>query len=328
MITSRTLAVSHKLLTEITATTHNTAILPIAQRIWDVQLRPENPLWKHLAVKRFAIDTDSEKAHVLAMIDERLPSFGLVGFFGCTSVKAGADVLAQATAWLKDQGLHDVYGPINGTITRDYRLNLEDDYKVPGEPVNPSWYIDAFKQAGFLPYNHYVSGYAKYYKLLMKLLAIGAPKLQQGTVTLRPADTKHPLRDLRIYHDLMNAIFPHNSIYCPVISWEERLYNIGDPAAFFHDKYAFFLEDDEKPIGFIIAYPWEGSLVVKTIGLLPEYRGKGLFNLLIKKVHEQAASDGLAAAIYATIRTSAAVYRKRRPGVRTYRRYMTMHKSI
>ncbi len=126
----------------------------------------------------------------------------------------------------------------------------------------------------------------------------------------------------------MNAIFPHNSIYCPVITWEERVYNVADHDPIFDPNYSYFLEDNGKAIGFIVAYPYQQNLIVKTIGLLPEYRNKNLSGILIKKVHDKANADGLKAAIYSTIRVGNAVYNMKRPGVRVFRRYMTMHKAL
>lgn len=324
----RFLSSSRSLLESIADSTYNEQIRPIALKVWQQQLQPDNPLWRYLTVKRFVVDTPESTAHVFAMIDERLPHLGLVGFFACTDAKSGREVLQQATDWLKKQELHDVYGPINGTITRDYRLNLDDDYRVPGEPVNPAWYTDVFRASGFSVCNQYVSGRAKHYRLFSKLLMIGAPRARLGAITLRLADATSPAKDFRIYHQLMNDIFPHNSIYCPVLSWGERQYNIGDPKELFYQDYSYFLEDNGKAIGFIIAYPYDGELILKTIGILPEYRGKGLFGTLVNTIHQQAARDGLTAAVYATIRVGNAVYQKRCLGVRTYRRYVTMHKAI
>jgi GNAT superfamily N-acetyltransferase len=322
----RFLASSRELLTDITNESHNEQIRSVAQAVWDQQLQVENPLWQHLKVRRFTVDDRRAKAHVFAMIDERLPGRGLVGFFGCTDERSGVAVLEQAVTWLKEQGIRDVYGPIHGTITREYRFNLNDDYVVPGEPVNPTWYVDVFRRAGFKTFNRYVSARTCHYRLFTKLLLLSAPRAKLQGVTLRRADTSS-LKDFRTYHNLMNEIFPHNSIYCPVITWEERQYNIGGPKDLFYPGYSYFLEDKNKAIGFVIAYPNGDELVLKTIGILPEYRGKGLFGVLIKVVHEQAARDGLKVAIYATIRVGNAVYRKKRPGVRVFRHYVTMHRT-
>lgn len=315
-------------LLEITSRSHNDHIRPVADSIWRKHLDPENPLWKYVEARSFTAAAKNHQAHVLAMTDRRLPGIGLVGFFGCTDISGGAEVLNQACKWLYSRkGIKKIYGPINGTITRDYRFNLKDDYRIPGEPVNPVWYIDAFKQAGFDVFNRYVSGISRHYQIFTKPF-IRRPSDEYSHLKLRAFDVTHQLEDLKTYHDLMNIIFLPQSIYCPEISFEERVFNMAGSKPIFDPEYSYFLDDDGGAIGFIIAFPYEGRLVVKTLGLLPEYRGKRLAGLLIKKVHDQADKDGLKAAVYSTIREGNAAYRMKRPGVRIYRRYVTMCKSM
>jgi hypothetical protein len=315
-------------LIEITQKTHNVQILPIANSIWQKHLNSENPLWSHIIAQPFSSNNQAGSAHVMAMVDARLPGVGLVGFFACTNTSVGSSVLKEACDWLKQKhGISNVYGPINGTITRDYRFNLSDDYQIPGEPVNPAWYVDVFKDAGFTVYNRYVSGISKHYNLLAKFYAAKKPAKKYSHIVLRPYDNDTQKKDLRLYHELMNAIFPQNSIYCPVLSWEERVYNMSDKSPLFDPKYTFFLEDNAKAIGFIVAHAYNDWLVIKTIGLLPEYRGKHLSGLLIKQVHDQANKDGLGAAVYSTIRVGNSVYKMKRPGVKVFRKYVTMRKQ-
>lgn len=316
-------------LIEITEKTHNKQILTVANSIWQKHLQTENPLWKHIAVEPFSINNRCGSAHVMGMFDKRLPNIGLVGFFASTNSAVGAKVLQEATDWLREKhGTKNVYGPINGTITRDYRLNLADDFRVPGEPVNPLWFIEAFNEAGFKTYNRYVSGISKHYQLFIKFYTAQRPSKEYSHVTLRPFDINNQLGDLKKYHDLMNAIFPSQSIYCPVLSWEERVYNIAENNPIFDPTYTYFLEDKDQAIGFIVTYPYENRLILKTVGLLPQYRGKHLSGLLIKRVHDQASQDGLEAAIYSTIRVGNSVYKMKRPGVRVFRKYITMQKNL
>lgn len=318
------LNISLKLLKAITKKTHNKEIAPVALAIWEKHLQPENPLWKNIVAKSFSI---GDKAHVMAMLDPRLPGYGLVGFFGCTDVKSGRQVLLKACDWLKKEGIENVYGPIDGTITRDYRLNLVDDFRVPGEPVNPLFYIDAFSEAGFEVFNRYVCGISKHYQLFDKLF-IKLPPKEYSHLTIRNFNINDQIGDLKIYHELMNQIFPSMSIYCPVITWEERYYNMAEKDPIFNPDYTYFLEDNGKPIGMLIASSYKQKLILGVLGLLPEYRGHHVSGLLIRKVHEQASRDHLEAAIYAMIRVGNQVYKMKRPGVKVYRRYVTMHKQI
>jgi GNAT superfamily N-acetyltransferase len=319
---------SLKQLKNISKVVYNKKIQAVAFDTWNKDLQKNNPLWKYVDAKSFIVNTNGESAHVIALVDKRLPNIGIVGYFACTNPSTGVEVLNKATQWLKvKHGLKDVYGPINGTITKDYRFNLKEDYLIPGEPVNPNWYVDVFKDAGFEVYNKYVSGILRHYKLFIKLF-IKNPSEKYSDIKIKPFDDKNPVENLKKYHDLMNAVFPTLSIYCPDLSWEERVYNFSDLKPMFSPRYCYFLEDKNKPIGFIVSFPHEKQLIVKTIAVLPNYRGKRLSSLLIKKVHDQASKDGLKVAVYSTIRAGNSIYKMKRPGVRIHRRYITMHKTL
>lgn len=314
---------SKALLRAIAEASYNDTIRPVAQEAWDKQLTANNPQWKYIKLKVFSAEKEHNKAHAIAMTDKRLPGIGLVGYFACTDLQTGAEVLTRAAEWLKTKhGLAHVYGPINGTLPNDYRLNLHDDYVFPGEPVNPIWYIDAFKLAGFKVFNRYVSGISKSYLMLLKL-ASRAPKKGYEHIRVRPFDPKSESRDFRIYHELRNNIFPLQSLYCPAISLKERIFNTGNK---FDPKYTYFLTDGDKEVGFAMAYPFEDKLIFKTIGILPKYRGKRLKGLLLKPIREQAEKDGLKACVFAMVRVGNPIYRSRNLGVRVFRRYVTMHK--
>jgi hypothetical protein len=312
-------------LNAITNEAYNEQIRPVALGIWQKHMRPENPQWKFITAKPFSLNNKSGSAHIMTMVDERLPDIGIVGYFACTNSAVGAKVLKQAANWLKkENAIKNAYGPINGTLPSDYRLNLNDDFRFPGEPVNPTWHIDAFRLAGFETYNHYISAKAKHYQLIMKLVKRKPPQ-KYAHLKVRPFDTKHHKRDFKIYHELRNAIFPFQSIYCPAISLEERIYNSTGK---FDPNYAYFLVDNGREIGFVMAYVHENELVLKTIGLLPEYQGKKLSGLLLRPVHDQASRAGLTAAIYGMIRVGNTVSKSRRPGVKAFRKYVTMHKKL
>ena len=59
-------------------------------------------------------------------------------------------------------------------------------------------------------------------------------------------------------------------------------------AANYYGEGCFILEDDENPIGFIMAVETASSLFVWQIGILLEYRGKGLSKKLIEAVFDYA----------------------------------------
>jgi hypothetical protein len=331
MAKPQSLARSLSQLVAITDQVYNPQIRPIALALWKKHLQPDNPQWQYLTAKSFSIDDDRGAAHIMALIDERLPGKGLVGYFASTNSTVGASVIEQAAAWLRDtHGLHDIYGPINGTLPNDYRINLEDNYKFPGEPVNPSWYLEAFERAGFRIFNQYVSGVARHYQMLMRLRRLTTRKPAPGYEHLRvrpfeTGETAAAARDFEIYHELRNAIFPFQSVYCPAISLAERRYNASGK---FDPEYSYFLVDGEREIGFVMAYAYQGQLILKTLGLLPEYRGKSLSELLLIPIHEKAARAGLRSVVYGMIRVGNNAFRMMPPGVAIFRHYVTMHRRV
>lgn len=316
---------SREYLREITLAAYNDEIRPIALAHWEKHLTKNNPQWKYITAEQFYIKDNSGTAHVLAMYDERLPAIGIVGYFACTSPEAGAKVLGSASLWLKSTyGTADIYGPINGTLPSDYRINLNDDFIFPGEPVNPSWHIDAFQQAGFDVFNRYVSGISKRYLFFMRA-AIQKPKKGFTHMTVRPFDEKRYAHDFKIYHELRNQIFPFQSHYCPAISLKERIYHAGEK---FDTNYTYFLMDNDREVGFIMAYSYKKMLILKTIGILPEYRNQRLKGLLIKPIRQRAKQEGLKACIYAMVREGNNIHKTRGPGVNIFRNYVTMHKRL
>lgn len=320
---------SRKFLDEITAEAYNDKIREPALKLWAKHLDPTNPQWKYVSFKPFSVETKDGKAHVAAMTDKRLPGIGIVGYFASTDIGCGVLALDKAVKYFESQtNITDIYGPINGTLPNDYRINLSDDYVFPGEPINPDWYLETFKLAGFEVFNQYVSAISKHYSLFTKLYIRLPAKQVAADFQTRAFGTKDPESDFLTYHEIRNAIFPHQSVYCPAISLAERKYNLGKPAPYFDPKYTYFLEKAGRAVGFIMAYPYENDLVIKTLGVLPEFRGKRLSGILIHRVHDEAKADGLAAAIYAMIRMGNSVSRMKHPGVKVFRRYVTMHRAV
>lgn len=309
----------------ITNEVYNDQICAVALDLWRKHLSPDNPQWNFITAKPFYIKGARESAHVMAMIDKRLQGVGIVGYFACTEQEAGTIVLEQASQWLRSMHtIKNVYGPINGTLPSDYRLNLNDNFGFPGEPVNPSWYIDAFKSAGFTVFNKYESGISSLWLIKMKI-ALSRPSKVHDYVTTRPFNIDDYDKDFEIYHELRNAIFPFQSVYCPAISLEERYYNSSGK---FDPRYTYFLSDRGRDIGFIMAYPYEDRLILKTIGILPEYQGKDLSSLLLKPIYEHAKKDGIHKVIYGMVRVGNVIHKTKNPSVKIFRHYVTMHRTV
>lgn len=144
---------------------------------------------------------------------------------------------------------------------------------------------------------------------------------------LRQFSSTEQQRDLRTYHDLMNAIFPVQSVYCPVISMAEREYNYAKVSPMFDADYSWFLESEGQAVGFVVAYGDDDRLVLKTIGVLPERRLGRAFPRLLQAIHHRAENNGIKQIIYGIVRQGNAVDKMRPAEVPVVRRYVTMVRS-
>ena len=68
------------------------------------------------------------------------------------------------------------------------------------------------------------------------------------------------------------------------------------------EQYLLFLEDSRRnPVGFCFALPEKGNpkrLILKTLGVLSEYRKQGLAAALLHAIHVRAQEDGFAECYY------------------------------
>ncbi len=299
-----------------------------ALQIWRRGLSSKNPSWKYIDFKVHSSDAGKERAHVLSMIDKRLPAIGFVGYFAADSVQSGADVLKKACEALKMKGIQNVYGPIDGIIINNYRLNYAPDVLFPGEPVNPLLHFECFKQAGFRDFNSYQSGMSSLKNTRLLELFKRPPVDKFPDVKLRDFDQSDFKNEFSKLIDLVNDIFPSQSVYCSEYSNAEFFYIFGDQRHMFNSRYCIFLEDKGRPVGAIFSYPHNDSLIIKTVGVKKKYQGSGISKLLIKEIHKRAREDGLKSAIYALVRDNNRISKMRRPGVKTVRKYATMKKEL
>lgn len=295
---------------------------------WEKSLGQENPSWEYIGFETHIVETGNELGHVFSMVDTRMPDIGFVGYFAATSENAGVQVLNQASDCLKRRGIKEVYGPIDGTIINNYRLNEGPGSLFPGEPINPEFYIECFNVAGFVTYNTYQTGSSSLKNMKFLQLFMKPPTDNFPQISMRNFDQSKFNEELSTLADLVNTIFPSQSEYCTAYSRDEFFYIFGQQKEMFDSRYCIFLEDDGTAVGAIYCYKYNDSLIIKTIGVIEQYQGTGISKLLIKEVHKRALADGLKTAIYALVRNDNRVSKMKRPGVKITRQYITMKKEV
>jgi GNAT superfamily N-acetyltransferase len=254
---------------------------------------------------------------------------GFLGFFECQPDHEIAEKLfASALDWLREKKISIVRGPINGSTWHTYRLLTrgfgQSTFLL--EPYNPEYYQNLFVQFGFGVKKKYYSSLVSYHHRQIQSAEVRLREFEQIGYTVRPLNLANFERELKLLYELSVTIFKDNWGYTQ-ISWEEfrELYDgldrLVDP-----ELVLFALDPEKKPIGFVFGIPDYGhalrvmkgenhflakarfmlacrrppeTMIVKTLGVLPEARRTGIGSVLVALIHQRAQQKGYTKAIHA-----------------------------
>jgi GNAT superfamily N-acetyltransferase len=291
--------------------------------------RSKNPFFEHAEAEYFLAERDGQVLGRIAAISNRLHNEthgDRVGFFGLfESIHDHSVALAlldTASRWCRERS-HDVLrGPASFSVNDECGL-LVDGFEFPPTlmmPHNPPYYIELLERAGFTKAKDlwvYQGGSEEGYVPVPERLARGTELIRQRQgITLRSLDLKNFQQEVERIKELYNAAWEKNWGFVPMTEHE-----IDHLAAQFKPvvipQMVPMAEKDGKLIGFGIALPdlnvvfrrhrsgrlfpmildllW--SLRMKRIrrarilllGVLPEYRGKGVDAMLYHWIWTKSA---------------------------------------
>ena len=241
--------------------------------------------------------------------------------------QAVADALLDAAgAWCRSKG-HDVLrGPASFSVNDECGL-LVDGFETPPTlmmPHNPRYYVTLLERAGFAKAKDllvYQGGHPTRYKPVPERLTRATEVIRQRMgITLRPLDMKNFEREVESIKELYNANWEKNWGFVPMTEHEiDHLAEQFKPVVV--PKMVPMAEKDGKIIGFGLALPdlnvvFRGNrsgqmfpVVLKLLwalkmkrirrarilllGVLPEYRGKGVDAMLYHWVWTKSAEQGI-----------------------------------
>lgn len=250
---------------------------------------------------------------------------GFFGFFECSGGPAAAETLFEAAAaWLRGQGLQKMRGPANPSLNDTAGL-LVDGFERPPAllmPYNPPRYEDFLLESGFERVMTMWAYYAHY-------KYADATKLRRGTelvyrrhpgLELRTVDVDRFEEEARTIRRIYNEAWKDNWGHVPMTEGEfeqlaDEMEQIIDP------EVVFILEDEGEPVAFSIALPdlnqalrhvkggrlfplglpkllayanFGGvhELRMPLMGVLPQYRGQGLYAPLVLATVEEGPKNG------------------------------------
>jgi hypothetical protein len=189
----------------------------------------------------------------------------------------------QIEDWFKSRGINKIIGPYLFTTFFPYRLRSDDLPERYGwEPNQPKVDLQILKQLNFgvhqTYFTNFIDGYGSFAtkgtRELAESLKLGF-KMREITKATIEADVK-------IIYDLSMQGFTDNYLFSPIPY--ELFKSIYVPSFQAVDLSLSCIQEDPqgKAVGFNFTFIMDGQIVIKSVCVAPEFRGKGLLNAGIR----------------------------------------------
>jgi GNAT superfamily N-acetyltransferase len=233
-----------------------------------------------------------------------------VGFFEVDPrfESVASDLLDAASEWLSSRGCARAVGPLalNTWFPYRFRVDSESEHHFPWEPINPPAYPGLFARAGFTEVQGYHSVATAGLAAYAEKTRPAYEKAAASGFTFRPFDgAKLMEREVPLLHEISLKGFADNYLYepIPLAAFRELYVPIANKMDF---SYAFFvLSPEGKEVGFFFGFLQEDAVVLKSVTVLPEYRGFGLSNALSHLIAKRGVEHGATKYISALVRSGA-----------------------
>lgn len=322
-------------------------------------LDPEvHPFHRHSEVRLFvAWRGDRPVARIAAIHNRNHEGFhgepvGFFGFYETPDDRAVSDALLDAAgAWLRERGLETMRGPASFSTNETAGLLVEgfDGPPLVLMPYNPPFYEDLLEAYGLRPVKTLLAYYIDNQTPPEYLVRAAGIVRKRTGVRTRAVAMKRFEEELGTIRRIYNSAWEKNWGFVPMTDAEfeflaEELKPIVDP------NLARIAESPGgEPVGFALALPDFNEVLQKlngrlfpfgilkalwyrqkihrmrviTLGLLEEYRGKGVDALLYLDMIEKGAARGIEFAELSWVLEDNEAMRKplERLGGEVYRRY-------
>lgn len=275
----------------------------------------KNPAFKALEVRPLiAVHNGKDVGRLSVQIDSSYNAYhdtkaGFFGFFECINDRKVAHaLLGHATEWLKSEGIAEVFGPTNFTLNHQAGLLVENFDRPPfvEETYNPRYYEELLSSFGFgkakdlLVWWIDISG-GMQTKNRKRILRISERIKKREGITIRHIDMSRLDEEFEHIYELYMGAWQKNWGFAP-LPREEFMWLLADLKDVAIPELVLFVMVGDRTVGFCATLPnvnerlpkngrlfplaWtkllfggikktkEGRLY--TLGMLPEYRKRGL----------------------------------------------------
>ena len=271
-----------------------------------------------------------------AVSDKRSGDVGFVGFFECRNDIECANILfKQAIKFLSDSGKKQCRGPINISVWQNFRASYpEENRPFYLEPFTLEYYRDLFLKNKFnISHQNITTTELISTTKIKDYESFYTQSINSGYAYefLGRENAKECIPDI---YSLTNQIFEGGYSFYKISEQEfsyfaEQYIEIPKP------HYIFILKNPKKEsVGFFFAVPDFFNpelkrIVIKTIGVLPAYRGFGLVKAMFYYAYKNAKKDGFKELIFSTMSLdNERIKSLTGQSLATYRKYEVFEKNI
>lgn len=263
---------------------------------------------------------------------------GLIGHYAAADMAASQALLADACRELAAQGCELAVGPIDGNTWRQYRLVVEGSSHPPFllEPDHPRDWPEHFVTAGFGPLAYYFSALNTHLARMDSRATAAEIRLRRSGVTIRAADGQRLPDELRRIYAIAKVAFRNNLLFNSpdehtFLTECDTLIPLVEP------ELILLAEHEGRAVGFVVQLPDRlqarrgeaiDTVVIKTLGCLPDPTLAGIGNVLLYNAHWRAHELGFRKSVHALVREQSHLRRLSARTARVIRRYALFAKDL
>ena len=293
-------------------------------------LDQNNPFLDHGSYSNYLLfERNKPVANISAIVDSRLPAH--IGVVGCFESYDNAEfanrIIDEARKYLINQGKKHIYGPINFTTWQHFRVSFPESHPPFFiEPFSRGYYRDLFRGYGFSVAHQNVSTIDEVERTAFTSYEGEMKRLERENMifeSMNPESVQCMMRDIYV---LTKEIFRDTWAFVP-IEFEEFAYNIRDSVELLDGDFVYVVRNREKlPVAFCFCVPDLYSqdkrrVIVKTMGVLPEYQDMGIGKALFYLLYRTAVKKEVSEIIFSTMRSDNARIRNLTGSRTIYREY-------
>ena len=287
-----------------------------------------------------------------------------VGFFGFFESVNDPDVatklVREAEAWLRARGLTSIRGPVNPSTNHDCGLLVEGfDHPQFLTTWNPEYYEQLLTGAGLAPTKDLLGYWLTYGEPgfdMARLTALADRVRGKTGIAFRDLNPKRFWDEVEMCWQVYNAAWEKNWGFVPMTR-DEFMYQAKDFKSLIEPQFAFVADVGGKPAGFMLAV-LDFNLAIKQIGsgrllpfgflkflterpkirtgrimalgVMPEFRSRGIFALFMHEAIRRAIAFGSPGAEASWILEDNANMRQplEATGARLYRRWRIYDREL